>query len=292
MKYLPKFDYVAPGSMEELCKFFQNHGDDARILAGGTDLLLSLEKNEDTPGFVVDITRIAELSRLSDEGDSVFIGATATHTDLAESGLVRREALFLSEAAGSVGSAQIRNTGTLGGNIANASPAADTLPPLIALDAEVFIVGRNGQRRLPLIHLFAGPYRTVLPPHELLSGVRFPKLPSGAGTCFLKLGRRRALSISRISIAVALVLGSSGRIQDARICPGAVMPVPSRIVPAEQGLLGHFPSPDLFEKAGEKVAQNMVAVAGRRTSSPYKEPVVKTLVQRALAIAAERCSTE
>ncbi|MFC1869219.1 hypothetical protein ACFL0H_13965, partial [Thermodesulfobacteriota bacterium] len=113
---------------------------------------------------------------------------------------------------------------------------------------------------------------------------------SGIFNCFLKLGRRRALSISRMSIAVAVVLGTGGSIQNAMICPGAVMPVPSRIVPAEQGLLGHDPSPDLFAKAGERVAQEIVAVTGRRPSTPYKEPVVKNLVQRALAIAAERCS--
>jgi CO/xanthine dehydrogenase FAD-binding subunit len=290
MKYLPRFDYIVPGSLQEFHEFFENHSEDARILAGGTDLLLSLKKGEDRPAFVVDITRIAELSPLSDEGDAIFIGAATTHTDVAESHLVRGEALFLSEAAKSVGSPQIRNTGTIGGNIVNASPAADTLPPLIALEAEALILGREGQRRVPLAHLFSGPYRTVLSSQELLSGVRFRKLPSGAGTCFLKIGRRRALSISRISIAVAVVLGPGGRIQDARICPGAVMPVPSRILPAEQILLGHDPSPDLLAKAGERVAQEIVAVTGRRPSTPYKEPVVKNLVQRALAIAAERCS--
>jgi CO/xanthine dehydrogenase FAD-binding subunit len=289
MKYLPPFNYVVPRSVEELHRFMEDHGEKSRILAGGTDLLLSLEEDRDPPAFVVDITRIAELSRLSDEGDSIFIGAAATHTAVAENELVRREAFFLSEAAGSVGSAQIRNTGTIGGNIVNASPAADTLPPLVALDAEALILGREGQRRTPLVRLFAGPYKTVLPQQEILCGVRFQKLPSGTGTCFLKLGRRRALSISRISVAAALVLGRDGRIREARICPGAVMPVPSRILPAEESLLGRCPGRELFAEAGERAAREIAGITGRRPSTPYKEPVVKNLVQRALTIAAERC---
>jgi CO/xanthine dehydrogenase FAD-binding subunit len=241
------------------------------------------------PKFVVDITRINALSSLHDDGDYVIIGATSTHMDVAENRMIREEAHFLSEAAGSVGSVQIRNSGTIGGNIANASPAADTLPPLIALDAKALIISHKGEHHVPLANIFSGPYRTILSSHEFLAGVRFAKLPSGAGTCFLKLGRRRALSISRISIAVVLILGTGGQIQEARICPGAVMPIPVRIVPAEQVLIGHDPHPDLFKKAGEKVAEAILNVTGSRPSTPYKEPVIKNLVLRALTITAERC---
>ena len=289
MKYLPQFEYVVPGTLGELCKFLHEHRDRSRILAGGTDLLLELERSETAPGFVVDITRIAELSGLRDEGSHLFIGATTTHTNLGENRRVRQEALFLSEAAGSIGAVQIRNAGTIGGNIVNASPAADTIPPLIALDAQALVVNHKGENQLPLASLFSAPYKTALSRQEVLVGVRFAKLPPGAGTSFVKLGRRRAMSISRISVAVALVLGMDQRVTDTRICPGAVMPVPSRIVPAERGLIGGLPGPDLFEEAGERVAREILRVTGKRPSTPYKEPVIKNLVQRALAIAAERC---
>lgn len=289
MKYLPKFEYILPSNLEELCKFLQYQGDDAHILAGGTDLLLNLEKGDRVPKFVVDISRIPKLLTLRDEGSHICIGATVTHTDLAESKLIREEVPFLSEAAESVGSVQIRNTGTIGGNIVNASPAADTIPPLIALDAEALIISHEGERHISLSSLFSGPYKTILSPHEFLAGVRFAKLPSGAGTYFLKLGRRRALSISRISIAVVMVFRRDGCIEDARICPGAVMPVPSRMVRAEQTLIGFYPHPDLFEEAGKRVAQEIVEITGRRPSTAYKEPVVKNLVQRALATASKRC---
>jgi CO/xanthine dehydrogenase FAD-binding subunit len=292
VKYLPRFEYVVPKSVEELSEFLHQYGHETRILAGGTDLLLNLDTADGVPKYLLDITRINELSAIRDEGHHIFVGSTTTHTDLAESKLIRGEALFLSEAAESVGSVQIRNTGTIGGNIVNASPAADTIPPLIALDAKAIVVGRVGEPQVPLSNLFSGPYKTALLHPEFLGGVRFAKLPSGAGTCFLKLGRRGALSISRISIAVALVLGTDERIQDIRICPGAVMPVHSRMVRSEQELMGRYPSSDLFEKAGERVAQEALDIAGKRPSTPYKGPVLKNLVQRALSIAAERCAMQ
>jgi CO/xanthine dehydrogenase FAD-binding subunit len=289
MKYLPKFEYIAPGSVNELCKFLLHHADETRILAGGTDLLISLKKGEGTPEYVVDITRIKELSTIRDEQNRISIGATATHTEVSESALVLKEVPFLAEAAVSIGSAQIRNSGTIGGNVINASPAADTIPPLVALDATVRIMSDKGERHAPLTEIFPGAYKTTLSSDEFLADITFTKLPPRAGTCFLKLGRRKALAISRISIAVILVAGGDERIQEARICPGAVLPAASRIVKAEEALLGAYPGTKIFQEAGRIVAGEMVARSGRRYSTPYKEPVVNNLVQRALSIAAGRC---
>jgi CO/xanthine dehydrogenase FAD-binding subunit len=289
MKYLPKFEYIAPGSVNELCKFLLHHADETRILAGGTDLLISLKKGEITPKYVVDITRIKELSTIRDEQNRISIGATATHTEVSESALVLKEVPFLAEAAVSIGSAQIRNSGTIGGNIINASPAGDTIPPLVALDATLRIMSHKGERYTLLTEIFPGPYKTTLSSDEFLADITFTKLPPRAGTFFLKLGRRRALAISRVSIAVVLVAGEDGRIQEARICPGAVLPAASRIVKAEEALLGAYPGAEVFQEAGRIVAGEMMARSGRRSSTPYKELVVKNLVQRALSIAAGRC---
>ncbi len=289
MKYLPKFEYIVPSSVNEVCKFLQHHADKTRILAGGTDLLISLKKGEVTPKYVVDITRIKELSAIRENQNRISIGATATHTEVSESELVLEEVPFLAEAAASVGSAQIRNAGTIGGNVVNASPAGDTIPPLVALNANVRIMSHKGERDAPLTEIFSGPYKTTLTADEFLTDITFAKLSPRAGTCFLKLGRRGALAISRISIAVILVARGDGCIQEARICPGAVLPAASRIVKAEEALLGVYPGAEVFQKAGKIVAGEMVARSGRRFSTPYKEPVVNNLVQRALSIAAERC---
>jgi carbon-monoxide dehydrogenase medium subunit/xanthine dehydrogenase FAD-binding subunit len=289
MKVLPKFEYVAPTTVNDLCQFLKDHGGETRILAGGTDLLISLKKGEETPKYVVDITRIRELSSIRDEQNRISIGATVTHTEVSESALVLKEVPLLTEAAASIGSVQIRNSGTIGGNVMNASPAGDTIPPLVALDATVRIMSHKGERHALLKEIFSGPYSTMLSSDEFLTDITFTKLSSRAGTCFLKLGRRRALAISRISIAVILVTGKDGRIQEARICPGAVLPSASRIVKAEAALQGAYPGVEVFEEVGRIVAKEMVARSGRRFSTPYKEPVVNNLVQRALLIAAGRC---
>ncbi len=289
MKFLPGFEYLVPEKLEEISFLLGRYGKECRVLAGGTDLLIALKRGEVSPKMIVDIGGIHELSVIRDEGSHIFLGATATHTKIAESEVIKREAPLLSEAASSVGSVQIRNSGTIGGNIANASPAADTVPPLIALDAEAQVISQNGKRSVPLSAFFLNPYRTALAPDEFLSGVRFLKMGERSGTSFLKLGRRKALSVSRITVAAVLALDGHGLIEQARICPGAVMPMPSRAERAEESLIGHAPDPGLFEKAGRLVAEKMVRVTGMRYSTPYKEPVVSNLVQRALAIAAERC---
>ncbi len=289
MKYLPTFEYIVPNTAAELCAFLDQHGDEARILAGGTDLLIGLKKGELTPRYLVDITRIDEFRIIRENHRHISIGSTATHTQVAESELIGKEVPFLAEAAASIGSLQIRNSGTVGGNIVNASPAADTLPPLAALNAIARVHSREGERHIALSQLFSGAYQTTLSSKEVLAGVMIEKLPPGAGTCFLKLGRRRALAVSRISIAVALVLRGDRRIEEVRICPGAVMPWPLRIRPAEEFLVGAYPEPELFQKAGRVVAEETVRVSGIRASTSYKEPVLENLVQRALSIAVERC---
>jgi xanthine dehydrogenase FAD-binding subunit len=289
MKFLPPFEYLVPESLREACSLLGRYGSEACVLAGGTDLLINLKRGEMVRRYVLDVGRIGEMSGIRDEGSHIFIGATTTHTMVAESELIRRESPLLSEAASSVGSVQIRNSGTIGGNIINGSPAADTLPPLIALSAEALVASSTGERSAPVQGLLLGPYRTGLAGDELLVGVRFAKPPHGSGTSFLKLGRRRALSVSRMTVAAVLVLDREGVIEKARICPGAVMPIPSRAVRAEEGLLGLCPGPEVFRKAGEEVAEEMVRVTGIRPSTPYKEPVLMGLVQRALTAAAGRC---
>ncbi len=292
MKYLPPFEYLVPETISELSSLLTRYGKEARILAGGTDFLIGLKRGECLPRYVLDISQIPDISELRDQGNRVFVGARVTHTRISESSLIREEAPLLAASASSVGSVQIRNSGTIGGNIVNASPAGDTVPALMALDAEAHIVNSAGERFVPLQALYAGPYRTALAPDEFLFGIRFPKLPAGTGTCFLKLGRRRALSVSRITVGVVLRLDGKGLIREARICPGAMTPVPCRVGRAEEGLLGSVPGAALFQKAGQQVARAVLGMTGPRPSTPYKEPVLIHLVERALAAAAENARRE
>jgi xanthine dehydrogenase iron-sulfur cluster and FAD-binding subunit A len=277
------FDYIAVQTVAEACGVLAEHGADARVLAGGTDLLIEWRRpTTKAPKVVLDISRVRELSGIVESDGSLTIGPLATHADLQGSELVQKFAPLLGVAAAAIGSPQIRARGTVGGNIMNAAACADTVPPLIALGATVTLQSKAGARELALADLFLKPYQTQAKPDELLMSIRFPKLAAGSRSAFIKLGRRNALSISRMSVAAMLQLGGDGRIAQARIVPGAAFPTWKRVLEAEQMLLGEKPEQKLFAAAGQKVSEEMIKATGRRWSTEYKEPVIAVLVRRAL----------
>lgn len=282
-------DYCRPTTLAEAIEALQRPG--SRPLAGGTDLLVRLREGREDVAMVVDISGIPALGRIGVQGEEIFLGAMVTFRQLMDSALIRYEAPILARAAAAVGSPQIRNRGTIGGNIMNASPAGDTLPALLALDATVILSGMGGERRLPLAELLAGPYRTRALPGEVLTEIRFPRLPAGYGSSFLKLGRRNALAIARINIAAVLHV-EARRIRTARLAVGAVTPVPRRFSEAEAVLNGASLGDEVFEAAAREVAAAMVRDAGRRPSFAYKIPAVQALVRRALREAGGECVEE
>jgi len=282
------FTYIAAESIADACDVLAAHGAEARVLAGGTDLLIELRRAAaKAPKVVLDISGVPELGGIAESDGTVTIQPLATHADLARSDLVRQFAPLLGSAAAAIGSLQIKDRGTLGGNIMNAAACADTVPPLVALGATVTLQSAAGSRELALADLFLKPYQTKARPDELLTAIRFPKLPPDARSAFIKLGRRNALSISRMSVAAILRFGDDGRIVEARIVPGAAFPTWKRVPEAERMLLGEKPAAKLFAAAGQKVSQEMIRVTGRRWSTEYKEPVLAVLVRRAL----ENCSS-
>ncbi len=257
----------------------------ARPIAGGTDLLISVRQA--SPGEladwrVVDISRLSEISGIRRDGDLVCIGAGATHTQIERSEVIAQAAPFLAEAVRSIGSLQIRNRATIGGNIMNASPAADSLPALAALGAVATLASVRGRRETPIGELVTGPYKTSAAPDELLVDVRFRALASGEHSAFIKVGRRRALAISRLSAAVAVCFGPGAIVRDIRISAGAAFPAPCRIVGAEQVALGKTYSVDLAEQVGREVAEEMVQATGIRWSTEYKKPVLAAIITRAI----------
>ena len=275
--------YASPATVAEACAILAEHGAGAAVLAGGTDLMIEFRRAASKmPKLVVDISRIPELGGILERDGCLAIGPLATHAQLQRSGLLRRFAPLLASAAGSIGAPQIRNRGTIGGNIMNAATCADAVPPLVALGATVTLQSAAGSREMSLGELFLKPYETRARPDELLISVRFPALPATARSAFIKLGRRNALSISRLSVAAILRIGDDGRIAGASIVPGAAFPTWRRVTEAEQMLLGEMPSEKLFAATGRKVSEEMIRETGRRWSTEYKEPVLAVLVRRAL----------
>ena len=277
------FDYIAPTSLDEATGVLARLGPSARLLAGGTDLLVELRSDRTKgPESIIDLSRIASLRGIELTDDAITIKPLTTHASISRSGVVRMHAPCLAMAASTIGSPQIRNRGTIGGNIANAAACADTVPPLIALGTILTLTSASGSRECPLEDFFIRPYATVAQPDEILTSIRCSVLPHGARGTFIKLGRRNSVSIARLSLAAVVSCDRAGNITDARIVPGAAFPTWKRATEAEEALLGHRPSPQLLAEAGTLVAKSMVAVTGRRWSTEYKEPVISVLVRRAL----------
>ena len=281
------FEYIAPDTLDETISLLSRYGSDAAMLAGGTDLLVAFRRPKPVgANVVIDISRVGELGGLSAAGGAMSIKPLITHARLESSELLRRYAPLLAAAASAIGSPQIRNRGTIGGNIMNAATCADTVPPLVALGATVTLRSARAVRQIFLADLFLRPYETHAAPDEVLTEIRFSSLGSDAGSAFIKLGRRNALSISRLSVAAILRIGRDSRIAEARIVPGAAFPTWQRVSAAEELLLGERPSSRLFAAAGTRVSREMIRETGRRWSSQYKEPVLAVLVRRAL----EQCA--
>lgn len=285
-----KYDYLRPASVKEACELLKKHGDSARVIAGGTDLLVQLRDEDEKWAdikYVVDLTSIDDLRYIREDGDKIRIGVLTTHTSIVNSKLLRENVPFFSEAASTVGSPQIRNRGTIGGSIGNASPAADPVPPLVALDAVVKIVGANGEREELLKSIIVKSYKTSLASDEIITEVSFNKLAPNAKSAFLKLGRRQALAISRMNVGVVVALDDKGAISDIRIAPGCIFATPDRVKIAEDVLIGKVPTEELIIEAGKKVSEEMINRTGIRWSTEFKKPAIEALTKRAIKKALE-----
>ena len=282
------FDYKTPNTIREAVELIWEAEGKGKIIAGGTDLVIGLRNGDHIPQFIIDITRIEELQKIEEKNGTISIGAAVTHSEIGSSPLIKKYARVLSDAASKIGSPQIRNLGTIGGNIINASPAADTIPPLLVLNAIGRVASREGEKEVPLSQLFKGPYETNLKPHELLVQIRFPKHPSDMRSSFVRLARRDAMAIARVSVAILLQMGKrKNKIEDIRIAVGSVTPTPQRMSEAEAFLMGKSPDEEALKRASLKVSETMIHRSGVRPSTSYKRPVVGALFMRAMRKALE-----
>ncbi|MGC9398745.1 MAG: FAD binding domain-containing protein [Anaerolineae bacterium] len=274
-------EYCRAKSVDEALALHNEPNVCSRLLAGGTDFMIQLRRGEFTCDRIVDVGQIPELRRIEWRDDELFIGANVTFGMLLAHPLIREHAPLLVQMAAEAGAVQLRNMGTIGGNIANAALAADSLPALIALDALAEVVGLQGKRETPLDKLITGPGRHTLQPGEIITGFHF-RPPEGRSV-FLKVGRRNALNIARLSMSAVGRLDDAGRIAEVRLVPGAALRHTRRVTEVEERLLGRRPESALFEAAGRQMAALMIEISGRRWSTDYKEPVIVTLTRRALA---------
>lgn len=275
--------YYRPDTLEQALALMNEHTGVIKPYAGGTDLMVHLREQGGHLSGVdafLDVTRLPELRMIQEAGDHIRIGAAVTHTEVADSPLIGQYATALCEASASVGSTQIRNAGTIGGNVCNGSLAADTLSVLTALSAVVELQSVDGVREVEVSNLYLGRGKMDIRPNELVVAITIPILRDYRFS-FIKLGRRKALAISRMNVAVAMKVDGDV-VEDVRIAPGCVFSKPERAFGAETLLRGKVLSEELFEEAGKAVSAQMIERTGVRWSTEYKQPVIEALTVRAL----------
>ena len=287
MRPLPRFRVHRPKSLDEALKLLATL-EKAKPIAGGTDLIPLMREVEVEVEHLIDLGGIGEL-RFVEEGDGyIRIGATTTLSDLVDSTLIASKAPALWEAASSMGSVQIRNRGTIGGNLCNASPAADLAPPLIALGAEAEIRSIDEARWIPVEEVFAGPKVNSLAGDELLTSVRFKIPPRGAGSAFEKIGRRRGMTLALVNAAAYIELEDE-TCRSARIALGAVAEKPLRLREAEGRLMGERVSEELIEEVSKLCSKLVRPIDDVRASAWYRREMSRVLSRKALLRAWRRC---
>jgi aerobic carbon-monoxide dehydrogenase medium subunit len=288
---LRAFEYHAPATLDEAISLLQRHGESARALAGGTDLVVQMKESATKfllPSHLVSLLRVPELRGIAfSDSEGLRIGAGATMTEVAESPAMRERYTAIAEGAALVGSIQTMNMATVGGNLCNAAPSADIAPPLIVFDAEAVIVGPSGRRSLPLEEYFLGPGKTALAPHELLAEVRVPVPSAGTGSAYARHTPRKQMDIAVVGVAVAITL-AGGRIERARVALGAVAPMPVRAGRAEAQLEGEPLSDECLARATDAAVEECSPISDVRGSAEFRRHIVRVTTERMLRLAAER----
>jgi CO/xanthine dehydrogenase FAD-binding subunit len=273
-----------PASLDEAYAILAGSSRDAQItpIAGGTDVMVRITGEiGPPPARMVDLSRLDELRGIAIEGRSIVLGARTTYTEIRRSDVCREHLPALVEAAGTIGAAQIQNRGTLGGNIANASPAGDTLPVLLALDAAIEVGGPRGARTVPAAGFWVAYRRTALAPDELILRIRIP-IVGGREARFRKIGTRRAQAISKVVLAVAWREGerAARAWTDVRVALGSVADRPIRARAAEMALEGTEPTPEVADAAAEALAAEIQPIDDVRSTAEYRRVVAARALHR------------
>jgi aerobic carbon-monoxide dehydrogenase medium subunit len=286
-----RFELVTPASLDDCLRTLKGRGADVKVLAGGTDLIAQLKVGMVKLTTVVDLSGVPELRVLDGDAHRGFrIGAAVTARTLEQDARVRASLPSLSESGALVGSIQIRNLATLGGNICNAAPSADMAPPLIALDAEAVIAGAGGRRKVPIASFFKGVRETVLAPDELLVEFVVPAPGPRSGGAYLRHTPRRELDIAVVGVASQVTL-ADGMCRKARIALAAVAPVPVRATAAEQALEGQPLTPQAITRAADLAVESARPISDQRGSAEYRRHLVRVLTRRTLTLALERATS-
>lgn len=280
---LPKFDYLEPKTIDEALSLLSQYKGKAKVIAGGTDLLPKLKRREiRAPEYIIDLKGIPNLDYLKhDEVDGLSLGALVTIHAVETSPIVQERFNVLFQAAESMASRQVRNRGTMAGNLCNAVPSADTAPALLTLEASLKLISRKGERIVNIEDFFTGPNQTVLTDEEILQEIRVPNLPPHGRGRYLKLTPRSSMDLAFVGVA-AIVVAEDGICKDVRIALGAVAPTPIRARQAEDILRGQKLSDEVIERAAQIASGECYPISDRRASEEYRCHMVEVLTKRTI----------
>jgi xanthine dehydrogenase iron-sulfur cluster and FAD-binding subunit A len=272
--------YERPGSLDDALALVDQHKENARIIAGGTDLLLELQRKVRGVEMLIDLSAIPHLGDIGQNDGHITLGPLVTHKDVVASEIIVTAGLPLAQACLEVGSAQLRNRATVVGNVVTASPANDTISALLALNATVNLASVHGVRSIALQDFYTGVRRTVMAPNEIVTGISFPQLMAGSRGIFAKVGLRSAQAISVVHGAIA-VSEANGTITDARIALGSVAPVVV-LVDAAQMLVGKPLTAEVISACAEAAAAEVTPISDGRATAEYRSHMVRVAVSRML----------
>ena len=281
---MQELEFYRPRSLNDLLNFLKDNQSYTKIIAGGTDIIPGMRQKSSRFTSIkklADIYHLEELKVIKLDDSHLSIGSCATFSQIEANPLVRQYYPLLAKAASLIGSTQIRNRATIAGNFINNAPCADSVPPLLVYNAIVCIQSFKGAYELPLKDFLIKPYQTRIKTDEVVTEIRLPILTNDYVGEFYKLGRRRGVSISRISLAVLMRIQNS-MIQDIRIASGAITPTCVRLSAIEEYARGQKASSDLFKKMAQQLGHEIIKTTGIRWSSPYKLPVIQQMLYQIL----------
>lgn len=286
LRVLKPFEYFEPRTVEETIQILSTYGAKAKVLAGGTDLLILMKREEISPQYIVNIKNIPELDYIHySQKDDLKIGALTTHQSIADSSVIRDKFGLLATACSKVGGFQIRNMGTIGGNICRAGPSQDTIPSLLVLDAKLKLISLQSERVVPINEFFIAPFQTVLSETELLTEIQIPNPPPRSAGCYQWLTKTTTVDETLVGVAVLMTSEpASGLCKDIRIGLCSVAPTPIRARQAEELLRGK----KLEDKLVEQVAQAAADETLPRSRADYRRRLTRVLVKRAISEAWQR----
>ncbi len=284
-----KFEYLKPKSIDEAISLHQSHGERGKYIAGGTDVMVKIKEGKLSPQYLISLRHLPGLGRIAYKDGELRIGTLVTHRMLELSPIIRKDFPILTDAVENIGSVQIRNVATIGGNIVNAVPSADGAIPLITLGAQVRMRGPKGERSMALEDIFIGPGQTLLEAGEILLEFVVPKLPPHTGGAYCKHTRRAAMELPILGVAARISLADDMKsCTEARIGLGVLAPTPMRAKNAEAVLKGKKVDDRILKKAGKVAAEECKARDSVRGEAWYRRAMVELLVPRMARVAMER----